>query len=365
MKTIVFIPPNGILKKQDFSLERIASSLEKVQGVQTILLYIDSNQNKKNVNKFTISIQVKTQSELFDKLSEINYNAIFNRSWMNAYSFSAKLVEKFDNVIVNIKDWNFATKKEYKFLFGNDDDFEAISYIFKNAMYVLSHYTDEQSVIWAQKYDTNKDKFIFFPEYCDNLNIKTIDKKDKNSIVFAGTFSSTATPRFFYVSTDMYDTIGIVTKQNLYLDYILPPKFYDNIDRLLYQDFLYENEFNEFFKLKRGVELDPSILKNYSYAVFSPIINECRNEELFKYAIPSKFAFYLEANIPMIVNEKMLSLSRMVKEKGLGIVVSNNDMKNIKKILENSNHEEFVNNIIKFKNEFTYNSNSLMSLCCS
>lgn len=365
MKTIVFIPPNGILKEQDFSLQRIASSLEQTQDIQTILLYIDSNQNKKKFKKFTMSIQVKTQSELFDKLAELNYDVIFSRSWMHAYSFSAQLVEKFDNVIVNIKDWNFSSKKEYKFLFGNDDDFEAISYIFKNAMYVLSHYTDEQSLIWTKEYNTNKDKFIFFPEYCDNLDIKKTNKKNKNSIVFAGTFSSTATPKSFYVSTDMYDTISVLTKQNLYLDYILPPKFYDNIDKSLYQDFLYENEFNEFFKLKRGVELDPNILKNYSYAIFSPIINQYRNEELFKYAIPSKFAFYLEANIPMIVNEKMISLSKIVEKKGLGIVVSNNDMKNIKKILENTNHEKLVENIMKFKNEFTYNSNSLVSLCCS
>jgi len=182
LKTIIFIPPNGTLKKHDFSLERIAKSLKDNKSIKSVLLYVKNNQDEKALKYFDNIVQVKSEKELFKKISLIDYDTIFSRAWMHAYPFSAKLVKKFDNVVVNIKDWNFATKKEYKFLFGNYDDFDAIKYIFKNAKYVLSHYRKQQAKIWAEQYKVNKNKFIFFPEFCNKenfINKKTIYNKNK------------------------------------------------------------------------------------------------------------------------------------------------------------------------------------------
>ncbi len=359
MKTIIFVPPNGILKRQDFSIARIVKILQKDKGIKSILLYINSAQDNHSLNYFDQVYQVKSEEELFNKLSSINYDSIFSRSWMHAYSFSAKLVKKFDNVIVNIKDWNFSTREEYKFLFGNDDDFDAIKYIFENAKYILSHYTDKQAKLWAKKYQVSKEKFIFFPEYCVDINQSVPKTRKVDSIVFAGTFGPTVYPEQFYVSKDMYKTIHLITKKELYLDYILPPKFYDNVDSFAYQDFLFENYFNKFFNIKRGKELDNSIILEYGYGIFTPIINDRRSSDIFKYAIPSKFSFYLEANLPMIVNKKMKSLSKIVLENGLGIVVSNKDMLNIKSIIKDQDYDGLLQNIIKYKEKFQYNNDKI------
>lgn len=354
MKTIIFIPPNGILKRHDFSLERIVKSLQKDKSIKSILLYINSGQENKSLNYFDQVYQVKSQKVLFKKLSSMNYDSIFSRSWMHAYTFSAKLVRKFDNVIVNIKDWNFSTKEEYKFLFGNDDDFDAIKYIFTHAKYILSHYTNKQAKLWAKEYNVSKKKFIFFPEYCIDINQDVPKTRKVDSIVFAGTFGPSVYPEQFYVSKDMYKAIHVITQQKLNLDYILPPKFYDNIDSFTYQDFLFENHFNASFNLKRGKELDNSIILEYGYGIFSPIINHRRSTDIFKYAIPSKFSFYLEANLPIIVNSKMKSLSKIVLKNGLGIVVSNKDMLSIKTIIKDQDYDSMVQNIIKYKKRFQY-----------
>ncbi|MGB5793687.1 hypothetical protein [Poseidonibacter sp.] len=364
MKTIIFIPPNGILKKHDFSLQRIANVLETDSTMKSVLIYID-NQQDNNIGHFDEIYKVNSKQELIEKIKEINYDIIFSRGWMHAYPFCAELVKKFDNVIVNIKDWNFATKEEYKFLFGNDDDFDAIEYIFKNAKHILPHYTTQQAKLWLKEYQLEKDKFVFFPEYCNIVKNDISIKKFTNSIVFAGAFSSSTYPKRFFVSKDMLKAIDVITKQKIKLTYVLPPQFYDSLDERLFKDYFYEDKFNKYFDLQRGKELDSSVLRKHKYAIFSPIINKKRNNKLFKYAVPSKFAFYLEANIPMIVNKKMKSLSSLVKNNNLGVVVSNKDMKNISKILESFNYEELVDNIRKYKRTFTYDNSNLKEILCN
>ena len=64
------------------------------------------------------------------------------------------------NTIINIKDWNFANKNTYKFLFNNKD-YKGISYRFKNAKLILSHFTKEQSKKWIEEYKLKENKFIF------------------------------------------------------------------------------------------------------------------------------------------------------------------------------------------------------------
>jgi len=365
MKTIIFIPPNGNLKKHDFSLNRIVKEFSKYSRINCILLYISKEKETYNDSNYDNIIKVKSTKELFKNLNTLKYDIIFSRSWMHAYSFSAELVKKFDNVIVNIKDWNFSKKKEYRFLFGNDDDFDAIKYIFKNAKKVLSHYTSDQAKIWAKKYNVSKDKFIFFPEYCNSFDTEIPSSRKKNRIVFAGAFSKSSYPIKFFVSKDMYRTIKVITKQSLNLDYIFPPKFYDSLNHLDYQDFLFENEFNKYFNIKKGEELNHKIINNYGYSIFSPFINKYRNKKLFKYAVPSKFAFYLEANLPIIVNKEMKSLSKLVTKYGLGIVVSNKDIKNLKNIIKNKDYDKIVRNIIQYKKKFSYKNIKLEKLLCN
>lgn len=160
----------------------------------------------------------------------------------------------------------------------------------------------------------------------------------------------------------MYKTLKCITEQSLYLDYIFPPSFYDALDRMKYQDFLTESEFNKHFNLKRGKELDADTISCYGYGIFCPIINNYRYPALFEYAVPSKLAFYLDANLPMIVNKKMKALANIVKSNGLGVVVSNEDMNNIKNIIQDLDYDTMLNNIIKFKKKFSYEYNSLVYL---
>lgn len=337
-------------------------SFKEKKQIKTILLKLDTIRGfEENFDYVDLVIDVKTQKELIKKLKEIKPDLIFHRSWMHAYSFAAKLVKKFDNVIVNIKDWEFASKKEYGIIFGEEatKDFKAIKYIMKSAKLILSHYTKEQAKIWAKKYKVNKKKFVFFPEFCNEENFcdKKVLDTDTYNIVFAGSLSPTSYPEEFFIAKPHLRSVRRLTKQNIDVSYVLVEGSYAATQsprqRLLFQDVLYENQFNDKFHLVKGKQLDSSVLSSYHYGFFT-LEYTTKNKTLNKYAIPSKFAFYLEAGIPMLINDQLKSLSCYVKKYQLGIVFGNDDLDRLDEILVNNqkNYGNFVKNIKKFRKKF-------------
>jgi len=368
MKLIIFVPPNGNMMRHDFSIHRLGKYFKTKKGIKTIVVKID---NKKldsefdNGNYVDEVINVVTQTDLFNMIEKLKPNLILHRSWMLAYPFAARLIKKFDNVVVNIKDWNFSSKKEYKFIFDTDTDFKAIKYIFKNAKYILSHFTKKQSIIWAKKYNVSKNKFIFFPEYCneDNFQIGNINY-DKNNIklLFAGNISLiTSYPEQLFPWKSHLRSIIKVTKQKISIDFIFPSTTYTNIisNKKLCFDWLYENEFNKRINLLKGKTLFLNKENDYDFAFFE-LETSGTNKKLYEYAVVSKFAFYLELAIPILVNKDFKSISKIVKKYNIGIVFSNDDLNDLNKILNISKKEynTMIKNIYTFRDTYTYTNNN-------
>lgn len=361
IKKVVFVPPNGKMFINDFSIQRIGHYLSKIEDVETVLCIVDESNNNESFDFVHRVIRESSHKQLLKKIKEENADIIFHRSWMLAYPFAAKLVKKFDNVIVNIKDWEFASKKEYGIIFGEEatKDFKAIKYIMKNAKLILSHFTHEQVKIWAKKYKVNKKKFIFFPEFCNEENFcdKKVPNTDRYKIVFAGSLGPTSYPQEFFIAKSHLKSVRRLTKQNIDVSYVLVEGSYAATQspkqRLLFQDVLYEEQFNDKFHLVKGKQLDSSVLSAYHYGFFT-LEYTTKNKTLNKYAIPSKFAFYLEAGIPMLINDQLKSLSRYVKKYQLGIVFGNDDLDRLDEILVNNqkNYGNFVKNIKKFRKKF-------------
>lgn len=361
MKHIIFIPSNGKFKRQDYSLHRIAMWLSTYKTIKTTLLYIKSDNSHPNTKIFDTTIELSSQEEIFKKLEEIPHDIIFNRSWMHAYPFSKKLVKKFDNVVINIKDWNFSSKKEYKFLFNDSSDFKAINYIFKNAKYIFSHFTYEQAEIWAEKYKVDKSKFIFFPEYCNQYALIHKDISYENiKIAYAGRIHKSSYPEQLFPAKSHLRSITKLTKQKIKIDFILPEKEYDQMqkNKYLFLDFLYEDRFNKRFNLLKGKSLNPEVLRDYHFGFFE-LETSGYNKSLYRYAITSKFAFYLESCTPMLVNKDFVSIANIVSTYNLGIVFSNDDLDNFTDILQITQEEynQYIKNIINYRKQFTYESN--------
>lgn len=355
---IILIPPNGKLKKQDFSLHRINKWLKDF-NIEVILMLISEKDEIAYKDDFENVVMVEDEIKLFEAIKTIDYDCILHRSWMGAYSFAAKLIQKFDNVIVNIKDWNFASKEVYEFLFPDTQDFDGIDFIFKNGKTILSHFTDEQALLWAKEYNTDKDKFIFFPEYCnkDNFNRKPPLKYENIKLVYAGRIPSSCLAEDYFPGKAHLRSIKVLTQQHIDIDFVFPPAIYEDVYKTknMFLDFIYESEMNPHFNILKGQNLGSDVLNKYHFGFFE-LETSGVNTELYEYAITSKFAFYLEAGLPMLINEKFKSMSQLVQEHQLGIVFSNDDLSNISKKLTitQNDYNDFVRNIEKFRKDFTY-----------
>lgn len=358
IKTVVLIPPSARFKKQDFSIQRVATAFKNISDIKVVLLYIKELELSIDEKIYDEVISVTSEQEIFLKLKAIDSKMIINRAWMHNYSFAKSLVENFNNVVVNIKDWNFCSKDEYRFLFGSTDDFEAIEYIFENAKLVLSHFTQEQAVLWSKEYGVDLNRFVFFPEFCnkDSFENRAIEYKDIH-LVYAGKIQKSTYPEQLFPAKSHLRSITKLTKQGFNIDFILPEMEYDNVvkNKEYFLDFLYENSFNDRFNLIRGRKLHPQILKKYHFGFFELEVSG-KNIELFRYAIVSKFAFYLEASLPMLVNKNFISIAFLIKEHQLGVVFENKDIDSFDTLLDISQnqYDTYIKNIQKFRKSFVY-----------
>ncbi|OGQ92058.1 MAG: hypothetical protein A3J85_07305 [Desulfobacula sp. RIFOXYA12_FULL_46_16] len=365
-KEILFIPPNGSLKKFDFSIFRIAKYLKDLD-IKTSLLSLEPPPEN-FVHLFGKIYTPKTITEFLDLLGTIPRSQIFYRGWMHAYVFGAFLVKYFPNTIINIKDWNFCDRLRYHFLFGDLSlhDFEGIDYIFKNARVILSHYTEDETDRWAEEHNCSPGKFVFFPELCDEENFcQLIPEKpmDKISLVMASSLPPNNLPVDMFPGKTIFRDTRLLTRKGLMIDFVVPEAVFSRIlsEKKLYLDVLYESRFNPNFNLVKGRALAARILQVYHYGVFlfSDVTREVR---LFEHAIPSKFALYLEAGLPVLVNDKIKSLARLVEKNGLGIVFSDKKMEELPEKLQRIHHEytEMSHNVCAFRKEFTYQSFSTL-----
>ena len=364
MKKIILIPPDGTFQRRDYSLYRIAKWL-KNNGINTTLLYIEKEFLEIDTRLFDSVVKKENLEDIVKHLEMHSYDKILHRSWMHSYDFSALLVEKFENVIINIKDWNFAPKNVYEFLFPNSADHVSIEYIFQNAELILSHFTQEQSLLWAKEYKTDSSKFITFPEYCNSasFNEKPFLAYENIKLVYAGVISPTVYNEDYFPNKAHLRSIKKLTKEQISIDFVMPEPVYEKMytsEYFLYHDFMYEHEFNKYFSLVKGKILDASILNQYHFG-FSELETSGLNHDLYKYAITSKFAFYLEAGLPILINKKFVSIARLVEKYQLGIVFSNDDLDYMTKVLSisQSKYDSFVENIAQYRKKFTYSAEQL------
>lgn len=358
---IVLVPSGGYLSGIDFSLQRLAYFLKSLDK-KVVLVAL--SQDGLDINDCFDEVYLESDILNFlRRIDGIDSEAIIYRGWMHHYMMGGFLSHYFPKVIVNIKDWNFGTKEEYAFFFGKDadEDFLGIEIIFKQAHLILSHYTQEESDKWAEEYGVEKNKFIFFPEFCNDLTQDIPTSRHENSLVWAGTYPPTSFHERHFSSKDLYWSMKECTLKGIKVDFVVPPQFYDGIMRRenkLYDDYLYENQLNENFTMVRGEVLSPKVISRYGYGIFPLFLNDSRCARLFEYSVPSKLAFYLEANLPIIVNAKMKAVAQIVRENNLGIVIANNELSKLTEIINKhqKNYDAMCSNVKKFKQQFSYDT---------
>lgn len=372
-KKIALIPPAGIEVSQDGFFNRISNYFKTTHYIDTYFITISNEKQKIKNYDFDHHIIVKDYNDLVKYVKKEYFDIILHRTWMHRYKFAGNLSRDIKNVVFYIKDWmEEIPQEEYKFLFETENDYSGIKQVFTNGRIILSHYSKAYTNMLAKKYNVSKKKFIFFPEYCNKNNFtirETINynPNNKKQLLMAGGFVPTTAPKYLIENKLFFDTCEQITKSNIIIDCYLLQKNFDNVfnvnNKLIWQDWLYENKFNDNFNIKLGTRTSLTIFHKYDFAIAAGLKYNKRTLCLANYteAVVSKIALYLEIGIPLIVHKRWVAIAKIVRDNNIGIIISNKDLKNLNNII-NVTYDEYkqmVENIYKFRNKYTYNKKTM------
>jgi len=365
-KCIAIVPPDGELKKQDFALHRICRYLQN-KGFEVNLVKLSTCSLDFEFAHHTIVLPNK--EELIVHLQKSAYDLVIHRSWMHAYSFAAVLAENIENIIFYIKDWMVEiSPKEYAFVYKTIEDYAAIEKLFLASKRILSHYSDAYTQsVWSQRYGVSNEKFVYFPEFTDSIYYH-----EKGEILYnianlrllaVGGLGPTSQPCEIADGKTFLKNVQIITKQKVSIDKMVLPNTYEIIfSSGMFNDYLYENSFNDYFHIVLGSELNTHATDKYHFGIYQQLYFKADTKESKSmiHADVSKFAYYLEAGLPILVNE-IFSISTLVAEYEIGIVVSNNDVKNLQRVLDISQKEyaKLVMNVKEFRKKFSYRDETM------
>lgn len=102
-------------------------------------------------------------------------------------------------------------------------------------------------------------------------------------------------------------------------------------------------------------------ISEYCYGIHLDFFSDKVSDEFIKTTTGNKVFTYLEAGLPVIINEEMKFMAEFVRINKCGVVIKEKDISNLRKILEKQNYEELLENVEKTRQKFKM-SNQIKNL---
>jgi glycosyltransferase involved in cell wall biosynthesis len=99
----------------------------------------------------------------------------------------------------------------------------------------------------------------------------------------------------------------------------------------------------------------PKTIENYDFGLFWFNIDEEIKKIYamdFQSSVNGRFISYVAAGIPIIINDKLTLLSKIVKENKIGIIINNDDAKNLENIIRSYNYCQMKKKMKEFQVKF-------------
>lgn len=224
-------------------------------------------------------------------------------------------------------------------------DIFAEKYCFQKADLII-HKGPENELNLIKKYEINNilAKRINFLPYCFDQWLSKINKpKDKLpniNLVYIGGLDGND-PRY---KLQWQDLFRIMTKDNgMYLHcYCLDPIEKINNKQIVMHKPLSNQELNK-------------VMGKYQYGTNIFFHNKIVDNRWVKTSLSNKFFSFLEAGIPIIVNDELEFMAKLVKKYHCGVVVSEKDFYNLKDILSKQNYPKLLLGVKRARKEFLMN----------
>ena len=198
-------------------------------------------------------------------------------------------------------------------------------------------------------------KIIYFPCYpCRSFfyTKKRILNPKKIHLVYIGNCPTSSKGNS---DTFLDKTIDRITKNKIKLTYLNNPQNYYKKNNYVLNEL---SKDNAYFNFKKGFlpwELK-SISQVFTFGIMPFYFSNNYSPELMKGPISTKIFTYIEQGLPIIVTNKMRSISDFVNYYKVGIVLNNiKDIKNIKNLIINSDYDQLTKNVINYRNQFSIN----------
>jgi len=196
---------------------------------------------------------------------------------------------------------------------------------------------------------------IFFPLYCDNDKFLNNDKKlDAGDIhiVYAGGVAGSHRDKAHYGSIQFHELIKVLDVQHVHFHIYPSPS---NI-RADYDEYEQLAKTTEYFHFHSPVsqEAIAAELNKYHFGIlpfFSTDSNQ--SKEKYKYATSLKLFNYIEAGIPILVSEDLVYQSWIVSRYDAGIIIGQEDLSGIRKVILRQDYRKMVADLIKRREEIS------------
>ena len=314
---------------------------------------------------------------LYDKIVDLRYLTncssciIYVQSWVG-WNFLPVYVHLIcdQKVACNVNDLTnlLFDEKENLSLIGlsaedRNIDLLCEKYILEEFSFVTVPYTLEILNCIGSNLNQRFDKNIFYfpclPSPAFFYQEKRRELSDPVHLLYVGGVPPDSKPDAVFRDQKLNDIVDVLLNSPHQTTILNNPQLARNKKKIreLYPRFIRLTEHNQNFKFKNG--FPPWELKNYTKQfhyglMFYSFDDLLISEKHYQNIIPTKFFTYLEQFLPVIVSDELSAVSRLVKEKNIGIVIKNTDINKFNDILisMNDKYDEFINNIEKYNKRY-------------
>lgn len=359
-KTILFIAG-----QKCFPMMLRLAELMRNKGYKTFLINMEPL-NENDLNDLKHCFDYALQNCLFFPvlkkiLKQIDPNYFHIQCWMLSYHLGRFIIENKKNakVICDFYDVTgmYSEKKFLKIIYDDfnvDQDLENEKFIFENADGIIHRYKQEIFLDYSKKYNSTKNILEFQQYPTEILKLSKNITTNKFKFVFCGTLippNDSKHPKELFNASGLYEAFDSVLKNNHELNIYLPINGNSEFNKWIFD--LRDSNYTENLKIHNSLPLDSLIIEisKYDFGINIQKIDMKKTKIShfsYKGAMGTKNYTYLEAGLPILVNNEYSYCKELVEKNNIGIAVKSEDLRNINEILENVDINNLKKNVRKF-----------------
>ena len=206
-------------------------------------------------------------------------------------------------------------------------------------------------------YKINKLDLAILPGCLDEWTISNNKKPKAGEIhlVFAGGPLKSSDGRAHFL-----EVIKKITSQNIHFHTY--GECVNKKDTILFVEEEKKNKYYHFHPKERVDNLNKK-MSQYTYGINPDFyIKSIINPLWPKTSVANRMFNYIEAGIPIIINEDAEYMMKIVKDNEIGFSIKYNDLDNLKDIIEKRDYKKMIDNTKKAQKKFSWNKNLISEL---